>query len=63
MHHQGISKEKELHEEGVRRDFACQPEELKLTGNVNEKWTVFKPISAMRLEGDAQRKLALMLTG
>lgn len=48
-------------------NFIRQPEELKLTGNVNENWKVFKQsfelyVLAIGLEGDDKRKIALLLT-
>ncbi len=48
-------------------NFVRQPEELKLTGNVNENWKVFKQsfelyVLAIGLEGDDKRKIALLLT-
>lgn len=44
-----------------------QPDELKLTGNVDENWRVFKQCSelyalAIELEENEQRKIALLLT-
>ena len=48
-------------------NFIRQPEELKLTGNVNENWKVFKQsfelyMLAIGLQGNDKRKIALLLT-
>ncbi|KAG7483120.1 hypothetical protein JOB18_039750 [Solea senegalensis] len=50
-----------------KMDCVRQPEELKLTGNIEENWKAFKQrfelyMLAIGLEGDERRKIALLLT-